>query len=114
MALKVEWTPEAVNTFDGIISYLESNWSEREVTKFIGRTQKVLQLISENPGLYRRSESKSIHEAVITKQKHLVLPGKGRKHTAADILGQPPGSQQTKRLTTPAPLGAEALCVGSL
>lgn len=71
MALKINWTKEAEDTFNHIIEYLADNWSEIEIKKFINRTDKVLRLISEKPELYRKSKKKNIHEAVVTKHNTL-------------------------------------------
>ena len=42
MALKIKWTPEAQATFDNIVSYLEKEWSEKEIESFIGLVDKIL------------------------------------------------------------------------
>ena len=35
MAFKIRWTPEAEESFDKIIDYLENNWTEKEVQNFV-------------------------------------------------------------------------------
>jgi hypothetical protein len=55
--------------------YLEQQWSEREVQNFVIRVNEVLQRISENPRLYKKSKQKDIHEAVISKHNTALLQG---------------------------------------
>jgi plasmid stabilization system protein ParE len=51
MALKVKWSKNARNRYSEIINYLFSNWTEREVSAFMDRTDEVLQTIVEHPRL---------------------------------------------------------------
>ena len=39
MALKARWTPEAEETFNAIIEYLENSWTENEVYSFVQKSQ---------------------------------------------------------------------------
>jgi plasmid stabilization system protein ParE len=82
MVKKIKWTSEAEETYDRIIQYLESRWTDREIVNFILRTQRVLNFIAENPYLFRRSGRNHVHEALITthnlllyrvKPKHIEL-----------------------------------------
>jgi len=72
MAQKIIWTPQAEKTFEAIIDYLQKNWSNREVEKFMTRTNKVIALISSHPEMYRGSNKVNIHEALITKHNLLI------------------------------------------
>lgn len=38
MAKVIIWTPEAENTFETIIEFLNRNWTENEIEKFINAT----------------------------------------------------------------------------
>ena len=68
MAKEVIWSPEAVEVFEEVVAYLESNWTEKEVVHFIKATEKVIEIISNQPKVYRASKrKKNIHEALITK-----------------------------------------------
>ncbi len=72
MDRQIIWLPKAEERFDEIISHLQKNWTEKEVSNFIKRTEIVLNLISKFPRLYRRSGKKSIYEALITKHNLLL------------------------------------------
>jgi len=73
MALSVIWSPMALNNFHSVISYLEENWNDAVIKNFVLRTEKVIQLISEHPQIFRQiSEQNNIREAIITKHNLLL------------------------------------------
>ena len=53
------------------MEYLSFKWSERSVHNFNKKAFKVIEMISHHPNIYKLSEFKSIHTAVITKQTSL-------------------------------------------
>ena len=53
MAKEVRWTPEAIETFNRVIEYLLSDWTEREVENFVKATDDVIDYISEHPNMFR-------------------------------------------------------------
>lgn len=71
MVKKVIWTPEAESSFEGIIQYLEQNWTIREVNNFIDATQRVVSFISEHP-MFRKVYKRNIHEAILTPHNILI------------------------------------------
>lgn len=72
MAFKIIWSPEAEKTFEEIINYLEINWSEKEIRKFVSETEKIIFLLQQNPFLFRGSEKENVYEALIGKQNLLL------------------------------------------
>ena len=72
MGYKIVWLPKAEENFAEIIEWLQLNWTDKEMSKFIKRTNKVLELISTNPEIYRKSEKANIHQAIITKHNLLL------------------------------------------
>jgi plasmid stabilization system protein ParE len=71
MAKKIVWTPEAEESHDGVIAYLEENWTRKEVKHFLVRVGAILEHIMEHPFLYRASGKEDVREALIT--KHTLL-----------------------------------------
>ncbi len=71
MAKEIRWTPEALARFEIVIDYLEANWTEREVINFVSSTDKVIQLISENPKIFRKLKL-NIYEAIVTPHNILI------------------------------------------
>ncbi|TRX53021.1 type II toxin-antitoxin system RelE/ParE family toxin [Fulvivirga sp. M361] len=49
MALEIFWTDEAKKDLDNIIEYLESRWTDREISKFFNRLEKCLAHIQKAP-----------------------------------------------------------------
>ena len=52
MAIEINWSPEAEESLDDNISYLQQDWSEKEVKKFVRQTQKVINRIKVFPESY--------------------------------------------------------------
>lgn len=72
MAVKIVWTPRAVKGFEEIITYIESNWTEAAVQRFIGNTDQFLQLLAEYPQLLQQSEKQQqVYRGAI--DKHNIL-----------------------------------------
>jgi plasmid stabilization system protein ParE len=72
MDFKIIWSPEAEETFENVVSYLEENWTERETKKFILDAEKTFFLLTQNPFLFRGSEKENIYEALVGKQNLLL------------------------------------------
>jgi len=71
MALKARWTPEAEETFNAIIEYLEIKWTENEVHSFVLKSQKIIDQIEKNPYQFKSSSFNEIRIAFITKHNSL-------------------------------------------
>ena len=85
MAFKIIWSKEAEDTFDTIISYLEENWSHKEIRKFILETEKIASLLQQNPFLFRGSEKENIYEVLVGKQ-NLLLYQINERHKRVELL----------------------------
>jgi plasmid stabilization system protein ParE len=68
MAVEINWTVEAIETFDGNIEYLLKAWSEKEAKKFVQQTEQLLSNLLENPQMYRPSlQNKKVRRARVNK-----------------------------------------------
>ena len=72
MAKEIIWTPQAEKTHDAVINYLEQEWSEKEVIKFIEKVNSIVQHISRHPLAYRSAGKEDVREAIITKHNILL------------------------------------------
>jgi len=72
MAKKIIWTPESEKTFEAILSYLDTHWSEKEKRNFITATHKNIEIITKQPFLFRKTKNPDIHEVLITKHNLLI------------------------------------------
>ena len=86
MAYKIIWSPEAEDTFDCILEYLEKNWTRKEIIKFIKETERTIEFLKQNPYLFRASEKENIHEVLISKQ-NLLLYQVSSKDRKVELLG---------------------------
>lgn len=69
MNLNVIWTPEATETFNNNLDYLEKEWSAEVCDQFTERVYKVISKISQNPKLYACvDKNTNLFRSVVTKQ----------------------------------------------
>jgi plasmid stabilization system protein ParE len=71
MALTIKWSIKAKANYDNILSYLHQSWSQKEVEKFINKTDSTLIIISHQPYIFKASNYKRIRKAVLGKQNSL-------------------------------------------
>jgi plasmid stabilization system protein ParE len=72
MAKKISWTPESEKTFEAILTYLKTHWTEKEIRSFVAATYKTIDTIAKQPLLFRKTKKPDIHEALITKHNLLL------------------------------------------
>lgn len=68
MALrKVFWTPKAIESFEYTIEYIQEEWTDKEVKKFVSKVFKTINQIEKNPTMFVGSEQVNVRKAVVTK-----------------------------------------------
>lgn len=72
MAKKIIWSTKARISFDKIISYLEANWTDKEIKTLISNTQKILVQIESGAVKFKSSGKKNIHEVLVTRHNLLI------------------------------------------
>jgi len=72
MGKEVRWTNEALTTFELVIDYLNNKWTDNEIENFIFATNKCVIFIAQNPRLFRETNIKNVHEALITSHNLLI------------------------------------------
>lgn len=73
MALKIEWTSQAIKGFDKVVDYLEAKWTKREILNLEMKIQQVINQIILNPKQFPKSLKKSpLHKAIVDKNNYLV------------------------------------------
>ena len=78
MDYKLFWSDEAQDNLRGIISYLESEWSEKEFVSFKEKLSKQLNLIAKNPRIFPVSEVQlRLLKAVLSKHTTIFYEVKG-------------------------------------
>ena len=69
---KIIWTPTADESFSRVLKYLQDEWTEKEIEKFIEATDFVVHYISVKPLMFRRTNKRNVHEALITEHNLLI------------------------------------------
>jgi len=69
MDYKLFWSKESISNLESILSYLGSEWTDRELTNFKSKLSKQLELIQKNPRLFPISDVQPrLRKAVLSKQ----------------------------------------------
>ncbi len=79
MAYEIIWLPKAEKRYHDIIKWLEQNWTDKEISNFISKTESVLESIRLDPEMYRKSERRNIRQAIVTKHNLLLYTIKGNR-----------------------------------
>jgi plasmid stabilization system protein ParE len=67
--LKIRWTEEATKNLESIITYLENNWTNKELVKFFTKFEKQILLLSIFPEAFPISKKKSkVHRCAFMKK----------------------------------------------
>lgn len=64
---KILWTNHALNELERTIKYLENNFSSKELEKLSQKIESTINLISQNPGLFSKSDKKDVYRVTILK-----------------------------------------------
>lgn len=68
---KIHWTDNALNELAKTIEYLEKNFTDKEIRKLALKIESTVELISQNPNIYPKSEFKNVYKAIILKYNTL-------------------------------------------
>lgn len=78
MDYKIFWSDESLNNLEAILSYLETEWTEREVLIFKKKLSNQLDLIQKNPKLFPISSIQPrLRKAVLSRQTTIFYELKG-------------------------------------
>jgi len=80
VVLQVAWANSAKTSFNHIVEYLQSEWTEKETTKFINRTAEMIATLKRYPEMCRPSvKRKNVRIALLNKHTQLVYQYKPKK-----------------------------------
>lgn len=71
MSNRIIWSPEAQKSYSEILDYLNEQWGQTAVSRFIDRTESIIGFIRKYPKQYIFSETKNAYRAVVVKQVSL-------------------------------------------
>jgi plasmid stabilization system protein ParE len=72
MSLEIVFTPKAKDTFISIVSFIQQKWGNRSSEKFIEKTYKILDTISQQPYLFKAYQENDVRKGLITNQTSVV------------------------------------------
>lgn len=64
---KIFWTEHAASELEKTIQYLQTEFSDKEISKLLIKLEETLELISINPKIFPISDKKEIHKAILLK-----------------------------------------------
>lgn len=76
---KIHWTPNALDELAQTIEYLHNNFTEKEISKLALKIEEIVQLISQNPEIFQKSEIGNIHQVPILKFNTMYYRVKGKR-----------------------------------
>ena len=87
VVLEICWTDSAKISFSKIVDYLKQAWSEKEVEKFVTRTEEMLLLLKRYPEMCRPSlKRKNVRIGILDKHTQLIYHYKPRKKQIEILL----------------------------
>ncbi len=72
MERQIIWPHEAIRNIESVVAYLQQNWSQKEIDSLPDETERVIEMVMQNPNLFRKSFKQNVHEVLITKHNLLV------------------------------------------
>ena len=80
MVQKVIWSPAALKDYLNIISYLQDNWTDKEVNNFATRVDEKLNILLLHPSIcYKQSKKMNIRKTILHKKIILIYKYKPLK-----------------------------------
>ena len=73
MAYKIIWSPEALETFDSIVNYLDTQFTEKEVSKFVGIVNRRVLLIQQIPQSFRSASRTSKRRRTVIHKRAILF-----------------------------------------
>ena len=65
----IDWSNEALDNLDSILKYLQENWTEREINRFVRKLNNRIELLSKSPLVFPAIDSRiNIRRSVLTEQ----------------------------------------------
>lgn len=67
MTYTIFWSTEAELSYLKILEYLEEKWTQRELVRFINRTDEVMEYIKKSPFQYQKIKTNT-HKVILNRQ----------------------------------------------
>ena len=64
---RIFWTEHAASELEKTIQYLQTEFSDKEISKLLIKLEETLELISINPKIFPISDKRGIHKVILLK-----------------------------------------------
>lgn len=82
MAFQIIWTLDGIHSFNKVLEYLELNFTDKEINRFVEKVNYKLMLALSNPNMHRRSRKfNNVHYKIVLDRVLLVYRVKPIKQT---------------------------------
>lgn len=83
----VLWTESAKKSFQKIVKHLQQEWSDKEVSNFINRTQDMIEVLKRYPEMCRPSNKrKNVRIGILDKHTQLIYYYSPQKNSIKILL----------------------------
>jgi plasmid stabilization system protein ParE len=86
MAYKIIWSPEALQTFDDIVEYLNKTFTQKEVAKFVGIVNRRLLLLQTLPQTFRSTARTSKRRRTVIHKRTILFYKIREKNKEVELL----------------------------
>jgi plasmid stabilization system protein ParE len=73
MAYKITWSPEALESFDAIVEYINNRFTEKEVKQFVGLVNRRLLLLQKIPQTFRTTARTSMRRKTVIHKRTILF-----------------------------------------
>ena len=81
MVSKIVWSSLAIRSYIDNITYLESNWTKKELSNFIAATERKLKVLKQFPQIgYASKQNKYLRKTLVGKRIILIYRYRPRKN----------------------------------
>ncbi len=68
---EILWSSHALKELEAVFNYLENNFTDKEINKLASEIEETIELIKQNPKLFREVEYRDTRKVVILKFNNL-------------------------------------------
>jgi plasmid stabilization system protein ParE len=86
MAYKIIWSPEALETFNDIVEYLNKTFTQKEVAKFVGIVNRRLLLLQTLPQTFRSAARTSKRRKTVIHKRTILFYKIREKNKEVELL----------------------------
>ena len=83
----VVWSPEAKDSFEKTVRYVEKNWGRKSAITFIERVHSILSIITQHPKAFVFLSQYNAYRCVVVKQVSLFYRIQKKQNRIINLLG---------------------------